>query len=223
MGYYIEAEQVSLEALRRRIEETDLVPSRLSLLDGIQSKFQRLSEQGLQTLADLRRELKTPVRLESLSARAGLAKDYLVLLRREIESYFPAGHPLRDFAWLPQPEIEKIEQAGLRDTAALYQSLFAPPESVGLARFAGIDPAVLDELRCLVDLTRIQWVSPTAAAMLLAASCSSVAQVARADPEALCQALARVNAGGRFFKGKIGLRDVKRLVHSASFLLPAGS
>ena len=33
-----------------------------------------------------------------------------------------------------------------------------------------------------------------------------------------CEALARVNEGDRFFKGKIGLRDVSRLVRSASYV-----
>ncbi len=33
MPYHIDAEKVSLDELRKRIEETDLVPSRASLLE----------------------------------------------------------------------------------------------------------------------------------------------------------------------------------------------
>jgi|GEM_PF-4318181 len=35
MTYHRDAERVSLDEVRKRIEETDLVPSRVSLLDGI--------------------------------------------------------------------------------------------------------------------------------------------------------------------------------------------
>ena len=39
MAYHINAEKVTLDDLRKRIEETDLVPSRSSLLDKIKDKF----------------------------------------------------------------------------------------------------------------------------------------------------------------------------------------
>ena len=82
----------------------------------------------------------------------------------------------------------------------------------------GADGAVLDSLATLADLTRVQWVSPTAARMLVETGCESAAELAAADPDALCEALERVNEGDRHFKGKIGLRDVTRLVHSAGYV-----
>jgi hypothetical protein len=46
----------------------------------------------------------------------------------------------------------------------------------------------------------------------------SAAKVAAADFEDLHQALIRVNEGNRFFKGKIGLRDIKRLIQAAGYV-----
>ena len=54
--------------------------------------------------------------------------------------------------------------------------------------------------------------------MLVEAACDSASKLAAADAEELCEALARANEGGRFFKGKIGLRDIKRLVLAASYV-----
>jgi hypothetical protein len=45
--------------------------------------------------------------------------------------------------------------------------------------------------------------------------------VAAAEAEDLCEALEVVNEGDRFFKGKIGLRDIKRLIRAASYV-PSG-
>ena len=88
-----------------------------------------------------------------------------------------------------------------------------------LADSTGVDAAVLEALIRLADLTRVQWVSPTAARMLVEAGCDSVSTLAAADSEDLCEALVRVNEGDRFFKGKIGLRDVKRLIQAAGYVL----
>ena len=81
-----------------------------------------------------------------------------------------------------------------------------------------MDVAVLEVLVRLVDLTRVQWVSPTTARMLVETGYDSASKVAAADAEDLYEALARVNEGDRFFKGKIGLRDVKRVVQAAGYV-----
>lgn len=85
MAYHIEAEKISLDDLQKRIEATDLVPSRTSLLDGLGTKMKALEKQGIINLAQLRNELKTAKRLEALAKSTGIGTDYLTLLRREIE------------------------------------------------------------------------------------------------------------------------------------------
>jgi len=55
--------------------------------------------------------------------------------------------------------------------------------------------------------------------MLMEAACDSPAKVAAAEADALYEALDRANASGRFFKGKIGLRDVKRMIQTAAAIL----
>jgi len=81
-----------------------------------------------------------------------------------------------------------------------------------------VDTAMLEMLARLADLMRVQWVSPTFGRMLIVAGYDSAAKVAAANADDLCEALASINAGDRFFKGKIGLRDIKRLVQAASYV-----
>ena len=54
--------------------------------------------------------------------------------------------------------------------------------------------------------------------MMLAAGCRSSSALASAEPEQLCRDLERINEGGKYFKGNIGLRDVRRLVKAAGYL-----
>jgi predicted flap endonuclease-1-like 5' DNA nuclease len=210
--------KVRAQDVRKRIEQTDLAPSRLPLLDGIEPSFAALRARGIATLAQLRSELNSAKRRESLAGDTGVDPKYLVLLRREIESWFPKPFPLKSFAWFPKTEIAKLEKAGIRDTAALFRAAESRAARTALAKTSGAAPSVVEALARCADLTRVQWVSPTAARMLIEAGCGGAAELAAADAERLCGALERVNAGGRFFKGKIGLRDVKRLIRAAGYV-----
>lgn len=218
MAYHIDAQKVSLDDVRKRIEETDLVPSRASLLDEIDRRFDALEQEGITTLASLRYELKTTKRLEAVSNATGIDTQYLVLLRRETGGYLPKPFALKRFDWLPEEEIAKLEENEIRDTAALYEVAGSVKSRTELAESTEVDVAILDALARLADLTRVQWVSPTAARMLVEAGYCSASKVAVADAEDLHEALMRVNDGDRFFKGNIGLRDIRRLVRAASYV-----
>ena len=218
MTYHIDAETIQLADLRQRIERTDLIPSRAPLLEGIEEKFTELKKQGITTLSTLRGELKNNSRLENLSFRTGIDAGYLILLRREIESFFPKPFALKGFHWLPEDELSKLVDAGIQTTASLYQAACSSRKRHALAASTGVDEATLEELFCLADLTRVQWVSPNAARMLMDAGITSVICLSSADANQLHAALERVNHGGKYFKGNIGLRDIRRLIHSAAYL-----
>jgi len=100
----------------------------------------------------------------------------------------------------------------------LYEATDSKSKRTALAKSTGVDVATLETFAQLVDLTRVQWTSPTAARMLIEAGCNGTAKLAKMDADELYEALTRVNAGDRFFKGKIGLRDVKRLINAASYV-----
>ncbi len=103
MTYHIGAERVSLDELRKRIVETDLIPSRAALLDGITEKMKALEQQGITTLAGLRNELKSPKRLEALSGRRQVSTRNapLILLRRKSKAISQSRLRWRAFDWLP--------------------------------------------------------------------------------------------------------------------------
>jgi len=120
MAYHINAEKVSLDDLRKRIEATDLIPSRACLTDSIKEKMNALEKQGIKTLASLRDKLKNSRQMDSVAKTTGIDAQYLTLLRREIEGYFPKPVSLKVFDWLPEEEIIKLEQIKITDTATLY-------------------------------------------------------------------------------------------------------
>ena len=60
MSYYLDAEKITLEETKKRIQETDLIPSHAFLLEGLNENFEALQRSrsiGLFTL--FRKETKT--------------------------------------------------------------------------------------------------------------------------------------------------------------------
>ena len=218
MNYYIDDTKFSLQDLQKRIEATDLIPSRISLLENIEAIFKELKKQGIKTLADLRKQLKTPKSINAFSTKSSLDEKYLAMLRREIESYFPKAFSINKFTWLSKKECEKLTVAGLNNTKKIYETLSQKDKVKKISTEYKISTSFLDMILNLVDLTRIQWTSSLFARMLLEAGYNTSKKVAQADAEELCNAVDATNKKGKYFNGKIGLRDIKRLINSAKYL-----
>jgi hypothetical protein len=218
MSYYLNADHYSLIDVQKRIKETDLIPSRAVLLDGLNEKFQKLANCDITTLAMLREKMKNARQITSLAGETGIDEEYLILLKREIEGWFPKAFSVDEFNWLPEKERRVLKEQGLTNAPKLYEALQDASGRAALSRQLNIEHASLDSLSTWVDLTRIQWVSPLTARLLAAAGCDSALKVASADAEDLCHRVETVNAEQQYFKGKIGLRDIKRLIRAAGYV-----
>lgn len=216
MSYHVDADTMSLEQLRKRLEGTDLIPSQQPLLDGIAKRFAALKTAGIKSVATLRVRLKNAKALAALATESDIDPEYLTLLRRAVEGFFPKPQPLSAFDWLEPSIVAKLEKAGVADTKQLFEA--TTPDISAFAKKSGLSKHALKECVALADLSRVQWVSPTFARVLVAAGYARAAQVAKAKPDALYNALLKANEGATFYKGKIGQRDIKRLIAAAELV-----
>ena len=216
MGYHIDEQATEIGALAERLRATDLIPSQLPLLDGLSENMNALKRAGIANLADLRKRLKSKKALAALAEETGVDSGYLTLLRRAVEGFFPKPRPLKEFDWLPSDVIVALEKAGVTNTLLVYEAVSSGVKS-GAAR-TGVSEPVITELAALSDLCRVQWVSPTFARTLLAVGYSGAAQLAEAESQALYDAILQANENGRYYKGKVGLRDISRLITAAGYV-----
>lgn len=219
MTDYSRPETVSLDDLRDRIKSTDLVPSRAVLLEDIDGIFERLSQKGIQTWAELQKSIKNPKHLEVFSGETGIDLQYLVLLRREVEGYSPKPFNLKDIDWVPQEATKKLVENGIINSDVLLSKLREMNLSKSFADQAAIDLETMDYLVNLASLCRVQWVSPTAGRMLIKAGYETCHKLASADKDELFQAMDRVNKKGKYFNGTIGARDIKRIIDAAKYVI----
>ncbi len=221
MSYHIDAEKITLSRLQTHIEQTDLVPSRDILKTKLSSHFAQLQDFGIKTLAALRAQLKSKTHIEKLSQATGIDAEYLTLLRREIEGYFPRAFPLSELTWLPNDQLERLAQLGLGNVQKFYDYLQMPEARANFAAKHGFEDEFLNSLFALADLTRVQWVSSGFARVLLLTQFSTVEKMACADAKQLAAAVDEANVRGKFYNAKIGLRDFQRLIAAAQFIIAA--
>lgn len=165
----------------------------------------------------MRKAVKNAKKIPALAQQTGIDEEYLTLLRREVEGYFPKAVPLKEFDWLDATHMQKLEDI-YKTNVSIYEALELSDKRSELIENLGINEDFLNHLFSLVDLTRIQWMSPTAARMVLAAGYSSANAVAEADAQQMFETVNQINQQHQFFKGTIGMRDFKRLIQAAGYL-----
>ncbi len=219
MQYYIRDIKITLSDIIERITESDLVPSRRVLLEDIKSNFEKIGGKGIVTLKELRAILKIHARIITFGTEIDVEAEYLIILRREIESWFPKAFSVLEFSLLSAKESELLLAAGLYNTKKVYDVFSSPKKTSDIMEIYNIDRGLVDKIFNLSDLTRIQWTSPNAAEMYTKGGYDTVRKIAEADAEKFSETINRINEEGRFYKGKIGLRDYKRVILSARYLL----
>ncbi len=216
---YSRPETVSLNEIKVRITSTDLIPSRTALLTDIDAVFEKLAQQGIHSMMDLQKSFKNLKHLEILSKTTEIDLQYLVLLRREVESYLPKPFHLEEIDWVSSHVIKKLLENNITNSEQYYVKFADKGYRSSFAKETGIDHESLVYLSNLVSLCRVQWVSPNTGRMLIEAGYDNCQKLSSADANELFAAMDRVNENGKYFKGTIGLRDIKRLIEAAKYCL----
>ena len=219
MSFHIDTTQILFDELVRRIKATDLVPSRMLLLDDIDQKMKVLKMHGVTTVSDLRQQIKNAKQIDIVSNKTGIDARYLNLLRREVESYFAKPIKLKAFSWIAEAELSKLANGKIDNTAKLLDAAKNNFKQQELLDATGIKKKTLDELLKLSALTRIQWVNHNMARMLVLSGYDSLEKIIGANPETLCENLNVISKTYNFYQESIGLRDIKRLITAAKYLI----
>ncbi len=213
MPYYIDDDALSLADLQELFRTTDLVPSHEPLLQDIDNKMAALKKADIKSVASLRARLKSKSALALVAKASGVDEGYLALLRRAVEGFFPKPRALKEFDWIDDDVISTLASAGVKNTLQLFDRCAS--NLTELTKATGLKRKDLAEIMALANLSRVQWLSPTFARVLLAAGFDDAAKIAAAKPDPLYEAVLVANQDARFYKGKVGRRDIARLVVAA--------
>jgi hypothetical protein len=215
MGYYTDLSSVSIDKYKNKLEAAYLPPSRMILKEKLDERFDYFKSIGIKNVSDLQKLLKKKEKLSELSKVSCLSGDYLPILLREINSIQPKPNKIKEFIGIPLESVSKLEKIGIKDTVGLFEMVKTAKDRKDLANKAGIGDSEVLELTKLTDLSRIKWVGVTFARMLYDVGVDTVEKASKADYEDLHKRINQINKERNFYKGQIGLNDMKLFVNAA--------
>jgi len=218
MAYNINLEKITIDDYRKKLESAYLPPSRMILKDRLDERFGYFKSIGIANVNELIRLLKKKDKFATLSKIECLSGDYLTILLRELNSTLPKPNKISEFQGVAIETVMRLEKIGIKNTEKLYEKVISETDRQHLANATGINYMEIMELTKLADLSRIKWVGVTFARMLHDIGIDTVAKASKADPEKLHSSINQYNKENNFYKGQIGLNDIKIFVNAAKDL-----
>jgi hypothetical protein len=216
--YYIDLDAFSLDKFRRLLETGEVLPGRRILKEQIPERFAVLESMGIHTLADLHQTLKTKKRVEKFAQECGLPLDYVVILRREANSYLPKPVNLRDFPDIDLDCVAQLEAVGVKHSKHLLERARTPEARAELCAQTGVPRERVLELVRLSDLARVNGVGPVFARLYVEAGIYDLDELLSRSPEALRQELLAINKAKGYTRAMVSLKDVVYCIEFAKEL-----
>jgi hypothetical protein len=185
------------------------------LKERIDERFDYFKRIGVKNIKELIHLLKKKDKLIELSMIECFSGDYLVILLRELNSIHPKPNKIGEFIGIAPEKVKKLEKAGIKNTEHLYEKVLTPDNRKKLAKEIDISDKEILELTKLADLSRIKWVGATFARMLYDIGIDTAEKATKADYIELHKMINQANKERNYFKGQIGLNDMKLFVNAA--------
>lgn len=212
MGYYIDIEKMKLNDYKNILKESYMIPSRQMLKEDIDKSIDILAGQGVDNVAQLQKYLKSKPKLKKIADCTGLDEKYLNALRLELNAYLEKPTKVNAFVCLCDDVKIKLENADIKDTFDIYNSVITEVDRKTLSFDTGIEIDDVIMIAKLADLSRIRWVNHTFAYILYLTGYDTVEKVSKADYQQVYEDVRKLNKEQQIFKGNIGLNDMKLLV-----------
>lgn len=207
--YYIDLESISLDDYKKKLTATEIVPSRQILQEKTAERFRCLQKLGIGNLQDCLTALKTAEKVKQLSEASGLSEDYLLTLRREINSFHPKPIQFSKIPMINENVLKKLESAGVKNTKQLFNKARTIQEREVFSRLTGISADELLELIKLTDLSRIKWIGPIFTRMFFESGVDTAEKVSRAKAADLFKRLKAINEKHGFTRANFIENDLR--------------
>jgi hypothetical protein len=217
-NYHIDLKKISLKEFQEEIMNSELLPSRQILKDHLNERFEILKGNRVGDLQDLANLLKTPKKAREFAGKSGLPEDYLLILRREVNSYTPTPVNLDKFPGVGDESLNKLNSAGIKNTAQLFKRVKTVEDRENLAAELRIPCSDLLELTKLTDLVRIKWVGPVFARIFLDSGTDTTEKVAKSNSNPLYKSLVEINKEKGYTKSKFIENDVEMCIKVANMV-----
>ncbi len=219
MRYYFNETDYTIKKIITRIKDTDLVPSIEPIKNSIEEKMNIIKNKGIENLSELRKIIKNKDKMVAFAKEVGIEDNYMILLRREIEGWIPKKNNLNEFKTISRKTVEVLEKMNIKTTDKIFDLWQIKKEKEKIIKEFKNEVNELEIVVQMSDLTRVRWVSPVVAQILFELGYENPKKISETNAEKLYRDFDRLNIEKGYFKGKIGLRDINRVISEAKFVI----
>lgn len=210
MGYYIDLSKISIAAYKSMLKTNYLIPSQRILREAIDERFDAIEALGIKNMAMLKQALKNKKSSIEFAKQSNIPENYVIVLRREIHSRHPSARKIIDYPDINASVKAELCDMDIKTSLNLYNAICTDQDK--LAKKLNISNEQITHLAKLMDVTRLRYVSPIFATLLVYSDFDTVEKISKAAPEILYNQIGAVNKDKKLFKGKLGLNDAKFLI-----------
>lgn len=207
-GYMPDLAEVTLDDFKLELKTGRLLPSRQPLLENIDHNFAILEKSRYKNIADLKKVLDKKKQLQSLAATSQIDETYLTLLKREISSSLPTPVKFSSVPLIDQQIVTKLNKLSIYTTEDLFPFIKDQVSRTEFAKKSQFSPDEVLWLAKLVDVSRIKWVGPKLARLIIDTEYDTVEKLTKANPEKALLALNTAKKKNKAYDGPLGIDDI---------------
>lgn len=216
MSYQLNCSEFNSQKILQRIQKTDLVPSLDCIKPEADMILKMLEKKGFDTLEKIRKVLGNKKKVTEIAKEETIDEKLLILFRRELEGWIVKIRSIDEFDWIAPHELSKLKKNGIQNTEDVYEKIGEDQNRTKLSQEIKINKELIEEIYGISDLMRIRWLSPNFTRIIYELK-YTVKKLQEADSKILCEEIDKYNKEKKYYKGKIGERDIKRIIFEAQF------
>lgn len=208
-----ELSEISLDEFKKELKTGRLLPSRKPLLDDIDTKFSILKKTSISNAENLRDILKSGSKLKQLIKETGIPEDYFKLLKREVNNLLPTPVKFSDIPNISEKIVKKLSSLKIADAENLFSYVKDNDSRKNFEKESGLSKEEVLWLTKIVDVSRIKWVGPKLARLIVDTKYDTVEKLAKAKPTDVLDELNNAKKKHKAYDGPLGINDIDSWIH----------
>ena len=208
LSYMPDLSEISLDEFKKELKTGRLLPSRKPLLDDIDTKFSILKKVGINNAENLRDVLKSSSKLKKLVKETDISENYFKLLKREVNNLLPTPVKFEDIPNISEKVVKKLNSLKIADAENLFSYVKDSDSRKNFEKESGLSKEEVLWLTKIVDISRIKWVGPKLARLIVDTKYDTVEKLAKAKPTDVLNALNEAKKKHKAYDGPLGINDI---------------
>jgi hypothetical protein len=218
MKYNVDLKKMDVKKYKIFLKKQYLIPSRQILHENIDNNFKIFESRGLKNLSKLKQAISTSAKIDNLSKETKIPLEYLNILRRELGTFDKKGVAFKDFPIIDSNTISKLDKKEIKNTKDFYEYYTQENNEKRVSDELNISAETIKCLISLSSLVRINGIASLAAVTFYEAGYKTIKDIISSTKEEMLDKITKINDQKKYYKAKLGLKDMQFVIDFANLI-----